>query len=226
MKCKIIRNALLYAGLIFTQTSLFADTIVQYNFDSQTVAPSFVSAGISNSTPLSTAASQATFYSNQYLPWMGYGYSIHDNNGSSVSFTVNTFDGIQLSLTNLSFEHFENQYNENGGIPNIAVSMQLGNNAPVQIGLTSAGDLFNPTVYSSPTYDLISIPLGVSDYVGSITFNIGIGAGDVGYGSPILTMDNLSLFGSFQAAPVPEPSTVAMIVLGVLSLISFQKRKR
>lgn len=216
--------------VLVTHRALATQSLIQFNFESQSTSPSLVADGLNDSSPLTVSALQTAYgygdiYGGYFLictpipnnPY--YPYNPYPNSGTSISFTLNPANDL-MSLATLNFAHFETLFNDAGGWPDFTVTEQIGTNTPIQIGTPA----FNYSDGSSPpSLSTVTLPMNIDSDTQSVTVTIDIGAN--GYGSPTLEIDAISVNGSIES--VPEPSTIALLSLsGVAVCILSRKQSK
>jgi hypothetical protein len=215
--------------VLVTHRALATQSLIQFNFESQSTSPSFVADGLNDSSPLTVSALQTAYgygdiYGGYFLictpipnnPY--YPYNPYPNSGTSISFTLNPTNDL-MSLTTLSFAHFEESFNDAGGWPNFTVTEQIGTNTPTLIGTPGFNYSDGSTV---PSLSTVTLPMNIDSVTQSVTVTIDIGAVSE-YGSPTLEIDAISVSGLIES--VPEPSTVALLSLSGVA-VCFLSRKQ
>ena len=145
-----------------------------------------------------------------------------DGGHASFSFTLTSADPYALSFDHISFDHYEDWFNANGGWPGINLIIQQGTDAPLLLHDVP----LNHSVYwdtGAHHWDTFSLPLNINHLNGPTSFTI-IEGNSGQYGSPVIHIQNLSISGT-SLSSVPEPSTYALFGLGALALVIAYRRK-
>ena len=221
---KTILSLLVAVGLIGSSSAV---TLVQYSCYGGDNTPTFSDANISASAiTVNSPARSGMFLASQRGDFLDSGLGGQNNsapNGSiSFSFTIESLSN-PISLNSISFDHYEDYFNNNGGYPEINLQLQQGSNNPVTLSTISGN--YPPYYWTGlHHWDTFSLPLTLEPISKPLTFTIF--EGNAGwYGSPSVHLQNISISGDIIAS-VPEPSTYALFGIGAIGVLMVLRRKK